>query len=119
MKSNETGLSTHFAEDYKIKEEPKNIKIEIGNSYLLADGSNSTRQVKVVSIRKINDEVIIYFKWRRSTSSGRFLDFLTGGSWAHDQRSLSTFKAQLLSYGQLNEIEIVYNDKPTAPTLEE
>ncbi len=108
-------LSTNFAPDYKIKEKPKNIKIEIGSSYLLTDGQGGTRQVKIVSIRKIDEEIIIYFKWRRA-ANGKFLDFILGGSWAHDQRTLGTFKAQLLQYGQLKELELVYNDKK--PKLE-
>lgn len=118
-------LSTKFAEDYKIKEQPKNIKIEIGCSYTITDGSSGTRDVKITSIRKINEQVIIYFKWRKTTTNSygdrknKFWDFITGGSWAHDQRSIEVFKAQLLQYGQLKEIELVYSDEKPNLVLEE
>lgn len=105
-----TALSTKFASDYKIKEKPKNIGIKIGNSYTLSDGQGGTRQITIVSIRNLDGEIVIYYKWRRA-NSGKLWDFITGGSWINDSRTLPVFKTQLLEYGQMKEIELVYTDK--------
>lgn len=102
-------LSTKFAGDYKIKEKPKNIGIKIGNTYTLADGSGGTRQVTIVSIRNLDGDIVIYYKWRKG--NGKLFEFLTGGSWMNDSRTLPVFKTQLLEYGQMKEIELIYNEK--------
>jgi len=47
-------LSTHFADEYKIKTPAKNIKVEVGESYILCDNSGSTKHVTIVSLRKLN-----------------------------------------------------------------
>lgn len=99
--SEEKGLSTEFASAYKIKEEPKNIKIEIGRYYTLSNGSYGTFEAKIVSIRKVNDEILIYYK--HTKDDGKFLT-----TWIHGQATLETFRAQLLEFGQINSIDLLY-----------
>ena len=106
---NSTALSTKFAEDYNIKTPPKNIKIEIDKSYIISNGTG-TQHVTIVSLRKVNQQVIVYFKWRRG-GENKLINFLTGGTWIHNNTPLEVFKAQLLSFGQINEIELIYNEK--------
>lgn len=106
-----TELSTKFADEYKIKIPAKNMKIEIGESYILCDGSGATKHATIVSLRKLNGMVMVYYKYRRGSSSNKFWDFITGGSWIHSNCTLSQFRLQLLSFGQINEVELVYTDE--------
>jgi hypothetical protein len=112
-------ISTKFADDYKIKIPPKNMKIEIGETYILCDGGGNTKHVTIVSLRKLNDLVMVYYKYRRGSSSSKIMDFLTGGSWIHCNCTLSQFKLQLLSFGQVNEVELIYNDEPNLTVNED
>ena len=81
---------------YKTREEPKDVRIEIGKFYTLSDGSG-TKDVKIIGIRKLDEQVIIYYKYQ--VSNGKIMDW--GGTWRENQCTLDTFKAQLLEYGKL------------------
>ena len=102
-------LSTEISPEYKTKEEPKNVKIEIGKTYTLTDGSG-TQDVTIESIRKVEDDIIIYFKYPRCNNTGKISD-LWSSTYGHGQRTLSTFRAQLLEFGQISSLELIYPTK--------
>lgn len=105
------GLSTELAPAYKIKREPTNFKLEIGKSYLIENG-NGRRNVTIVSMRKIEDDILIYYKYK--VDRGNFFERLFTPVTGSGQTTLQTFKAQLLDYGKVESIDLIYPvDKPT------
>lgn len=102
--SEEKGLSTEFAPAYKIEKGPKNIKIQIGKTYELTDGYG-TKKVKIISIRKLNNEVVIYYSYnKKGTSSSVF----NNDTEVQQSVTLETFMAQCLEYGQVDSIDLLY-----------
>lgn len=95
-----TTLSTQIGPIYQTTERPKNVKIEIGCEYELMDG-NGVKSVKIVSIRKINNEIIIMYKYP-----------LENGKWEKTYISntvpLNTFRAQLLKFGEIKSLDLLY-----------
>lgn len=100
----ETGLSTKLAADYHIKEEPKGVKLEIDRWYTLSDGAYGTREVKIVSMRKLGDEIVIYYKWKKESN----FTFSLSETYQYSQSTLSTFKMQLLDYGKITSLDLIY-----------
>lgn len=98
-KKPETALSTFVG--YDTKDTPKSVNIKIGKSYVLTDSYGGTKDVEIVSIRKIDNEIVIYFKWTKQ--DGKWLS-----TYNYGNMNLDTFKMQLLEYGQLDSIDIIY-----------
>ena len=98
-------LSTQFASDYIIKEIPTGVDLHVGKCYTLANGYNDGEVVKakIVSIRNINEVLIINYKYAREI---KFFGLFK--TWRHTSATLPTFKAQLLDYGKINKVRVVY-----------
>ena|ERR1700733_15273007 len=100
-----TALSTDLAKDYNIKVAPKNVKLEVGKFYNIING-NGVMDVKVVAIRKLNNDVVVHYKYASGKDSRSFTDFST--NWVYNSVSLNTFKLQLLDYGSVDSIDLLY-----------
>ena len=100
-KTKETGLSTELAPAYHIKTEPKGVKLQVGSFYTLSNG-NGTYEVKIVSLRKLGDQIMVYYKYQKD-EYGKWMP-----TWIHQSLSLDTFKVQLLEYGKIDSLELLY-----------
>lgn len=85
---------------YETKDEPKNVKIEVDKWYTISDGYG-TKEIKIVSIRKMDEEIFIHYKYQKE--DGKWI-----ATWINNSVTLNTFKAQLLEYGKLTSIDIIY-----------
>ena len=97
-----TALSTEV-QAYQTKEKPKNVEIKKGGIYTLMNG-NGTHDVTIVVIRKLGAEVIIYYKYKRD--DGKF-----AVTWINGQCNLETFRAQMIKYGEIESLELIYPEE--------
>lgn len=95
----DTSIST-VVNTYYTKENPKSVKLEIGSRYTMID-SYGTKEVIIEGIRKLGEEIIIYYKWGKEDGSWKL-------SWNHASCGLDAFKMQMLDYGKLNSLDILY-----------
>ena len=95
-----TALSTQVGPVYQTTERPKNVKIEIGCEYELMDGYG-TKFVKIVSIRKLNDEIMIMYKYPKD-------DGKWDKTYISNTVTLNTFRAQLLKFGEIKSLDLLY-----------
>ncbi len=105
-KSKAGALSTNFAKDYVIKNEPKGVKLEVGKSYTLADGYGNTYNATIMSMRKIGEDVIVYYKHLKQ-------DGKLWPTYINKNVALQTFRAQLLDYGKITSLDLLYPESPT------
>lgn len=97
---NSRGLSTELSPAYQTSERPKNVKIEIGESYEIMDGQG-TIFVTIVSIRKINNEILIYYKYAKPDGKWE-------KTWINQTVNLETFRARLLKFGEIKSLDLLY-----------
>ncbi len=97
------GLSTELANPvlYIAKETPKGVKIKIGNTYKIINGYGE-KEATITGIRKLDGEVIIYYKTPADNSKG------WATNYSEHSCGLEVFKAQLMDYGRMDEIELLY-----------
>ncbi len=94
-------LSTEISPAYQTTERPKNVKIEIGKIYTLDAGSMGTQEVTIVSIRQLRNNVVIYYKYKKQ--DGKWY-----ATYINNQCTIETFRAQLLAFGELKSIDLLY-----------
>lgn len=90
--------------NYQTVEKPASLKLKEGEWYLISNGNYGTRKVKILSIRNISGDYVVYYKWI-SRSSGIF-GFTK--VWSFDNTTLDAFKQQLLDYGKVSYVDIVH-----------
>ena len=98
----ETGLSTHV--NYFTKEVPTGAKLKVGFEYVLLDSYGAEKRVTITHIRKLGDQIMIYFK--RYKHSGKLM--YLHGTWDFANCSLEAFRAQLLEFGSIDSLDLPY-----------